>query len=183
MKLGYARVSTLDQEPALQESALLDAGCKKIFTDHASGTKEGRPQLDRLRDQLREGDVVVVWKLDRLGRSLKHLISIVEEFNSCGVEFISLTEGFDTTTSAGKMMFQVIGAMAEYEKNIISERTKAGLQEARARGRQGGRKPKLTYQDTNTMFKMYDSKLHSVAEICRQFQISRTTFYKYLEKR
>ncbi len=183
MKIGYARVSTVDQDPQLQITALENAGCEKIFTEHASGTKEDRPVLAKMQEQLRKGDIVVVWKLDRLGRSLKHLLTVVDDMKENGVDFISITEGFDTTTPAGKMMFQVVGAMGEFERNLISERTKAGLQEARARGRKGGRKKKLSDKQLVTMFKMYDSKAHSVAEICRQFSISRPTFYKYVEKR
>src|SRR3984885_2977164 len=137
--IGYARVSTLDQDASLQLDALKKAGCLKVFTDKASEALDKRPQLDRLLDQLRPGDTVAVWRLDRLGRSLKHLIALIEDLEDRGVGFRSLTEGMDTTTPGGKLVFSIFGALAEFERALIRERTKAGLAAARARGRKGGR--------------------------------------------
>lgn len=180
MKIGYARVSTLDQNPELQLDELKKAGCKKIYSDKASGVKTDRPDLQDMIKNLREGDVVVVWKLDRLGRSLKHLLEIIEDFENKGVGFISLTEGFDTTTSGGKMMFSIFGALGEFERNLIRERTQAGLQAARARGKKGGRQKKLTAKDVKVMKEMYDNKKIPVTEICKRFEISRPTLHRYL---
>ena len=138
-KIGYARVSTLDQNPDLQLDALSAAGCGKIFTDKASGAKSDRPELTSALEYLRAGDTLVVWKLDRLGRSLKHLIEIVETLAERGIEFQSVQEGFDTGSPAGKMIFQIFGSIAEFERAIIKERVSAGLAAANARGRKGGR--------------------------------------------
>ena len=139
MKIGYARVSTVDQSLDLQNDGLKKAGCEKIFTDHGvSGAKTERPGLDKALDQIRKGDTLVIWKLDRLGRSLSHLLSIIEDLKQKGVDFASIQDGFDTSTASGKMVFSVIGAMAEYEKNLTRERTMAGLASARARGRKRG---------------------------------------------
>jgi DNA invertase Pin-like site-specific DNA recombinase len=178
--IGYARVSTQDQTPALQTDELKKAGCEKIYEDKASGTKEDRPSLQEMLSNLRKGEVVVVWRLDRLGRSLKHLLQIVEELEAKGVGFKSLTEGFDTTTSGGKLIFQIFGALGEFERNLIVERTKAGLEAARARGRKGGRKEKLNDKQVATLQGMYASKKHSIAEIGRTFGISRPTVYRYV---
>ena len=132
--IGYARVSTTDQNAALQIDALTEAGCGRVFTDKASGSLANRPQLDRMLDHLRPGDVVVVWRLDRLGRSLKNLIALVEELKEKGVGLRSLSESIDTTTANGKLFFSIMGALAEFERELISERTMAGLEAARARG-------------------------------------------------
>src|SRR5664280_2379752 len=140
--IGYARVSTDDQNADLQKDALKKAGCIKVFTDKASGSLASRPQLDRMLDQLRPGDVVVVWRLDRLGRSLKNLIALVEGLAEREVGFRSLSESIDTTTANGKLFFSLMGALAEFERDLIRERTMAGLAAARARGRVGGRPPK-----------------------------------------
>ncbi len=180
MKIGYARVSTNDQNLDLQQDALKQAGCEKIFTDKISGTRTDRPQLKEALNFVREGDCLVVWRLDRLGRSLKHLIEVVEGLEDRSVGFASLQEGFDTTTSGGKLIFQIFGALAEFERNLIRERTYAGLAAARARGRVGGRKEKLTHDQVSTMKAMYESKAHTVKEICRTFQISKPTLYRYL---
>ncbi len=182
MKIGYARVSTFDQNLDLQGDALKEAGCKKIFTDNASGARAARPGLERALDYVREGDCLVVWRLDRLGRSLKHLIEVVEGLEKRGVGFISLQEGFDTTTSGGKLIFQIFGALAEFERNLIRERTMAGLKSARARGRMGGRKRKLTEAQVLSMKKMAAAGHHSISEICRTFGITKPTFYAYKEK-
>ena len=180
MKIGYARVSTADQNPELQSDALEKAGCEKIYTDMASGAKDDRPQLLVMLNNLRPGDTVVVWRLDRLGRSLKHLLQTVEGLEEKNIGFISTEEGFDTTTSGGKLIFQIFGALGEFERNLIVERTQAGLKTARARGRVGGRKEKLTDKQVVTLKKMYDSKEHSVAEIGKTFGISRPTVYRYI---
>jgi DNA invertase Pin-like site-specific DNA recombinase len=182
MKIGYARVSTTDQNPELQMDGLVSAGCEKFYTDKASGTKEDRPALKDMMKNLRPGDTVVVWKLDRLGRSLKHLMQIVDELKEKGVSFISTTEGFDTTTCGGKLFFQIFGALAEFEHNIIVERTNAGLAAARARGKKGGRKAKLTGKDIKILKKLYDDKSIPVAGICKRFDISRPTMHRYLAK-
>ena len=137
-RLGYARVSTLDQDPALQQDALLKAGCQRIFVDKASGKLESRPALDELLEQARPGDTVVVWRLDRLGRSLRHLLETVTELERRGVAFISVTENIDTSTPGGRLVFHLFGALAEFERDLIRERTQAGLAAARARGRRGG---------------------------------------------
>lgn len=181
MKIGYARVSTLDQNPELQFDALQTAGCEKIFQDKISGAKAERPGLAEALSYLRPGDSLVVWRLDRLGRSLKHLIGVVEDLESQKVGFISLQEGFDTTTSGGKLIFQIFGALAEFERNVIRERTNAGLAAARARGRKGGRKEKLTPSQVETMRKMSVSQQHTIAEICRVMSITKPTYYRYME--
>lgn len=144
MKIGYARVSRTDQKLELQTDALNAAGVEQIFTDKISGSRRDREGLDSLLSVARAGDCIVVWRLDRLARSLKHLIELTAKFENRGIQFASITEGFDTTKPAGKMIFHIIGANAEFERNLIRERTKAGLDAAKARGRQGGRKPVLT---------------------------------------
>src|SRR3712207_2462849 len=143
MKIGYARVSTIEQNLDLQRDALKAAGCFKIIEDTVSGGKVQRSGLDRVRELLRKGDVLVVWRLDRLGRSLRHLIELMTELEGAGIGFRSLTEAIDTTTSGGKLVFHIFGALAEFERNLIRERTRAGLDAARARGRKGGRRKKL----------------------------------------
>jgi DNA invertase Pin-like site-specific DNA recombinase len=144
MIIGYARVSTLEQNEALQTDALDKAGCERLFTDHASGAKAHRPELDRLLDVIREGDTLVVWKLDRLGRSVQNLVDLMNLLQSRGVGFRSLTENMDTTTPGGVLVFNVFAAMAQFERDLIRERTNAGLRAARARGHKGGRPSKLT---------------------------------------
>lgn len=181
-KVGYARVSTADQDAALQIDALKKAGCARIFTEVASGAKDDRPELARCLGHLDAGDVMVVWRLDRLGRNLKHLIDVVDGLEKKGIGFQSLQEGFDTTTSGGKLVFQIFGALAEFERNLIRERTNAGLASARARGRKGGRKEKLTGKQVSTMLAMYLSRDHSVSAICETFEISRPTVYRYLKE-
>src|SRR3954447_25059658 len=144
MLIGYARVSTNEQNLDSQKDALSKAGCEEIYSDHVSGTKSRRPGLEDALSHLRGGDTLVVWRLDRLGRSLRHLIDTVTEWQDKGIGFKSLTESIDTTTSGGKLIFHIFGALAEFEREIIKERTLAGLQAARARGRRGGPKYKLT---------------------------------------
>jgi DNA invertase Pin-like site-specific DNA recombinase len=180
MKIGYARVSTLDQNPEFQRDALKQAGCERIFEDKASGAKAERPGLAEALRFARTGDSLVVWRLDRLGRSLKHLIEVVEQLEKQGIGFISLQEGFDTATSGGRLVFQLFGALAEFERNLIRERTQAGLKAARARGRVGGRKPSLKSEQIVILRAMYESKAHTVQEICQVFNITKPTFYRYL---
>ncbi|MCD0462091.1 recombinase family protein [Roseiconus lacunae] len=180
MLIGYARVSTHDQNLDLQRDALKKAGCDRIIDDVASGRKVDRSGIDQLKNVLRHGDVVIVWRLDRLGRSLKQLITLLEDFEKNGVGFRSLTEAIDTTTAAGKLFFQIIGALAEFERNIIVDRTKAGLQAARARGRLGGRPKKLSRNQRDLAVQLYERKQHSIQEICQMFEISKTTLYAYV---
>lgn len=182
MKIGYARVSTLEQNPDLQHDALKTAGCEHIYTDHISGAKADRPALKEALEYARKGDCIVVWRLDRLGRSLKHLIEVIEDLENRKIGFSSLQEGINTTTSGGKLIFHIFGALAEFERNLIRERTHAGLAAARARGRQGGRKPKLKPAQVKTLRKMYDSRKHAINEICQLMGISRPTLYQYLKK-
>jgi DNA invertase Pin-like site-specific DNA recombinase len=178
--LGYARVSTTDQDPALQLDALNAAGCVKTFTDKTSGTLDRRPQLDRLLDQLRPGDTVVVWRLDRLGRSLRHLIALSEDLMDRQVGLRSLQESLDTTTANGRLFFTIMGALAAFERDLISERTKAGLAAARARGRKGGRPPVMTPQKVEVARQMYASREHTVEEIAETIGVSRKTIYRHL---
>ena len=178
--LGYARVSKQDQDASLQKDALKAAGCLKIFTDKASGSLDRRPQLDRLLDQLRPGDTIVVWRLDRLGRSLKHLIQLIEDLADKGVGFRSLTEGMDTTTAGGKLIFSIFGALAEFERSLIRERTMAGLASARARGRVGGRPPVMTAEKVKVARQLYDAQELTVEEIALTIGVSRKTVYRHL---
>jgi DNA invertase Pin-like site-specific DNA recombinase len=181
MLIGYARVSTDEQNLDSQRDALHKAGCEKIFADHISGTKARRPGLEKALSHLRSDDTLVVWRLDRLGRSLRHLIDTITDLQEQGVEFKSLTEAIDTTTSGGKLVFHIFGALAEFEREIIRERTRAGLSAARRRGRNGGRRKKLTAKQLEMAQSLYDSKTHTVDEICKTLGIGRTTFYRYVE--
>jgi DNA invertase Pin-like site-specific DNA recombinase len=183
MLIGYARVSTIDQNLALQLDALNKAGCEKIFEDKASGGKVDRPGLQDVLKFAREGDTVLVWRLDRLGRSLKHLIEMVTQLNERGVGFRSLQEAIDTTTSGGKLVFQIFGALAEFERNSIRERTQAGLEAARARGRKGGRPKALDSKKIELMYQLYGAKKHTIKEICQMLSISKPTLYSYLKQR
>jgi DNA invertase Pin-like site-specific DNA recombinase len=180
MLVGYARVSTQDQNLDLQKDALVRAGCEKIVEERLSGSVAARPGLDKLFDILRPGDTLVVWRLDRLGRGLKHLIEIVNDIETRGIGFKSLTESIDTTTTGGKLVFHIFGALAEFERNVIRERTKAGLASARARGRQGGRPKALDGKKQEALVSLYKEKKHTVREICKILGISRGTFYTYL---
>lgn len=182
MKIGYARVSTLEQNLDLQIDALEKAGCKKIITDEISGSVAERPGLTRLKEDLREGDTVVVWRLDRLGRSLKHLIALVNEFELLKVGFESLQESINTTTSTGQLIFHMFGALAEFERNLIRERTKAGLESARSRGRLGGRPKQLDSNKRQLVFKLYKDRAHTVYEICQMMGISKPTLYQYVQE-
>jgi DNA invertase Pin-like site-specific DNA recombinase len=181
MLVGYARVSTQDQTLNLQKDALEKIGCTKIFTDTASGAKAERTGLNEALDYVREGDVLVVWRLDRLGRSLKHLIETITELNNRKIGFKSLTENIDTTTSGGKLVFHIFGALAEFERDIIRERTNAGLQAARARGRKGGRPKLLSGKKIAHLHELYNNKNNSINEVCKTLNISRTTLYRYIK--
>jgi DNA invertase Pin-like site-specific DNA recombinase len=180
MLIGYARVSTVDQTLALQQDALEKAGCERIFTDTASGAKAERIGLADAVAYAREGDVLVVWRLDRLGRSLKHLIETITSLNERGIGFKSITEAIDTTTSGGKLIFHIFGALAEFERDIIRERTHAGLTAARARGRKGGRPRVLTPKKAQMAQALYNDKNNTISEICRTLNISRATLYRYI---
>ncbi len=180
MLIGYARVSTHEQNLDLQLDALKAAGCGKIFTDKISTLKEERKGLLEALEYVRPGDVLVVWKLDRLGRTLKQLIELVAFLNQKGIGFKSLKETIDTTTSTGKLVFHIFAALAEFERDIIHERTRAGLEAARARGRSGGRPKSLPPQQVQALKKLYDNKTMPVSQICSTFHIGRTTLYRYL---
>ena len=181
MQIGYARVSTFDQDLSLQRDALEAAGCERIFADTISGAKANRPHLDAALDHLRPGDTLVVWRLDRLGRSLSELIDLITALNKEAIAFRSLTEQIDTTTSGGKLIFHIFGALAEFERELIRERTQAGLAAARARGRKGGR-PKLLDERKVAMAQaLYDSGEHSIKDICQTLGVSRATLYRYIE--
>ena len=180
--LGYARVSTKDQDASLQIDALEDHGCTKIFTDTKSGVLAERPELIRLLDYAREGDTLVVWRLDRLGRSIKHLIEQVEELNARKIEFQSLQENIDTTTAGGRLIFHLFSALAEFEHDLIVERTQAGLEAARARGRKGGRKPKLSPAQRSLVKDLYDGRKHTVQQIADMFDVNRATIYRTIHR-
>jgi len=180
--IGYARVSTSDQDLSLQLNELKAAGCEPIFTDKASGARSTRPGLDDCLKSLRAGDTLVVWRLDRLGRSMQHLVSVVTELKNRGVEFKSLRDGaIDTTTASGELVFNIFAALAQFEAELIRERTRAGLAAARARGRNGGRKPVAGSDPKVKMAKrMNEDRSLSPSEICASLKISRATYYRYL---
>jgi len=179
--LGYARVSTFEQKPDLQRDALKAAGCYRVFTDKASGSLDARPSLTKVLDQLRPGDTLVVWRLDRLGRSLRHLIETVTELHGRGIGFRSLCENIDTTTAGGKLVFHLFGALAEFERDLIRDRTMAGLAAARARGRKGGRPPVMTPDKVTVARQMYASKEHTIEAIAETVGVSRASVYRHLE--
>ena len=181
MLIGYGRVSTKEQNISLQEDALNAANCEKLFFDVASGAKSKRPELDKLKEHLRKGDTLIVWRLDRLGRSVKDLVFWVNWLESQGIGFKSLQESIDTTTPTGKLVFHVFAAIAEFERNLIQERTKAGLEAARTRGRVGGRKKSLNEVKHKALKQLYDAKGHSIAELCAMFDISKQTLYSYVK--
>src|SRR4051794_3560024 len=183
MLVGYARVSTYDQTLDLQHDALKSAGCTKILTDTASGAQTERKGLSEALTYARPGDTLVVWKLDRLGRSLKDLITRIKELNDRKIGFKSLTENIDTTTSGGKLIFHIFGALAEFERDIIKERTNAGLAAARARGKRGGRPKALTPEKIKLARRLYADTSTSVAEICKMLGISRHTLQRYVKKK
>jgi DNA invertase Pin-like site-specific DNA recombinase len=184
MLIGYARVSTNEQNLDLQRDALRKAGvsAKNLYTDTITGTKHERPGLEAALSHLREEDSFVVWRLDRLGRSLKHLIETVTALRDQGIAFKSITENIDTSTATGQLVFHIFGALAEFERNLIKERTMAGLEAARARGRTGGR-PRLTPSAAKVAMakKLYADKANSIEDICHTLHISRATLYRYLK--
>jgi DNA invertase Pin-like site-specific DNA recombinase len=181
MLIGYARVSTHDQTLNPQRDALTKAGCIKIYTDTASGAKTERIGLAEALNYVRKGDTSVVWRLDRLGRSLRDLIATITMLEERGIGFKSLTENIDTTTSGGKLIFHIFGALAEFERNLIRERTQAGLIAARARGRRGGRPKVLTGKQLTIAQDLYD-KRHPILEICRTLKVSKATLSWYIKR-
>jgi DNA invertase Pin-like site-specific DNA recombinase len=180
MLIGYARVSTAEQNLDLQTDALAKAGCEKIFTDTASGAKADRTGLAEALNFMRQGDTLCVWKLDRLGRSLKHLIETVLRLQEVGKGFRSLQEHIDTTTSGGKLIFHIFASLAEFERDIIRERTKAGLASARSRGRLGGRPSVMDAKKLKMARSLYADAKTQVGEICEGLGISRATFYRHI---
>lgn len=182
MVIGYGRVSTLDQNLDLQIDALEKAGCEKIFTDKASGTKDDRPGLLEALDYARSGDVIVVWKLDRCSRSLSHLLSIVNSLHEKGIGFKSLQENIDTTSSSGKLIFHIFASLAEFERDLIRDRTKAGLAAARARGRLGGRPALLNGKKQELLKSLYQDKNNSIKDICEILNVSTATLYRKLKQ-
>ena len=186
MNLGYARVSTSDQSLDLQRDALAKAGCEKIYADTASGTKAARPELDKLLFEARKGDVIFIWKLDRLGRSLRHLVELVGSLAERGVGLKSLSDPLDTTTAQGRLVFGIFASLAEFERELIRERTFAGLEAARARGRRGGRPRGLSDRAEATAMAaetLYKERRLTVKEICEKLRISKNTLYRYLRYR
>lgn len=180
MKVGYARVSTREQETHLQLDALNGAGCERIFEEKASGAQRDRPELKAALEYLRPDDVLVVWKLDRLARSLRQLIETAEGLQEKGIGFVSLTEGIDTTSSSGKLVFHVFGALAEFEREMIRERTKAGLQAAKSRGRRLGRPAALSPDQIEMARALKKAGNHSMPQIAKQLGVSRATLYRVL---
>ncbi len=179
--IGYARVSTTQQDPRLQLDALNAAGCIRVFTDFASGGRDDRPELARALDYLQPGNVLVVWRLDRLGRSVRHLIDLTAQLQNRAVGLRSLQEAIDTTTAGGRMVFHVLAALAELERELIRERTLAGLAAAQRRGRRGGRPPRMTPAKLRLARRMRaDDPPASYAEIARELQLSKTTIARHL---
>ena len=182
MLIGYARVSTQDQDYAAQIAALEDAGCEFIFQEKASGGRWDRPELHRLMSQLRDNHIVVVWKLDRLSRSLKDLLTLLDQINQAGAGFRSLTESIDTTTPAGRMMMQIVGSFAEFEREMLRERTRNGLEAARKKGRVGGRRPKLTPAQQKEILRLVTSGEKTAAESARLFNVHPSTVSRLLQR-
>lgn len=180
MKVGYARVSTQDQNPDLQIHALKEAGCEKIFIEKVSGIAKQRPELQSALNYMRAGDTLVVWRMDRLARSLSQLIETVESLEEQKIGFCSLNESIDTTTAGGKLIFHIFGSLSEFERSIIKERTKAGLEVARKQGRVGGRKPKLKPEDIESMKTLLANPKFSVKDIAERHGISIATLYRYI---
>lgn len=184
MHYGYARVSTPDQKLDLQIDALKKAGCETIFREKVSAASKERPELQKILDKLQKGDTLTVWKLDRLGRSIKDLVNIINDLNKKGVHFISVMDSINTGTATGRFTFHLFASLAEFERELISERTMAGLEAARARGRKGGRPLGLSDSalvNAKIAKQLYDKKEIPVTDICKQLRISRTTFYNYLK--
>jgi len=181
MKVGYARVSTSEQNLDSQLDKLKQEGCEKVFTDKASGAKEERKGLQEALDCVREGDTLVVYKLDRLARSLKQLVKPINTLADKRISFRSLNENIDTSSSSGKLVFHIFASIAEFERDIIRDRTRAGLEAARARGRQGGRPRLLTDEQVKMLKSLHADKSNSIADICEMFSIKKPTLYKYLK--
>ncbi|BAI76850.1 resolvase (plasmid) [Azospirillum sp. B510] len=182
MLIGYARVSTDDQNLHLQRDALRVTGCEKIFEDRRGGAKTDRPGLAAALGTARRGDTLVVWRLDRLGRSLKDLIQLAEQLDAAGIGLRSLHDAIDTGSSGGRLVFHMFGALAEFERNLVRERTQAGLSAARARGRMGGRRKVLEPDKRRLAVQLYQERKHTVMEICRLMGISKPTLYAYVEE-
>lgn len=182
MRIGYARVSTEDQTIDLQRDALKRAKCRQVYEEQATGKSIGRPQLEGCLKSLREGDTLVVWRLDRLGRNLADLVGLVAQFEQRKINFESITEKIETVSPAGRLVFHVFAALAEFERNLIRERTVAGLKAARARGRAGGRPSKLSPKEIKTIRALLKSAQIPVAEIAARFQIARSTLYRAILK-
>jgi len=188
MRIGYGRVSTRDQNPDGQHDALAAAGCDEVFVDKASGKLASRPKLDEALRISRKGDQLVVTKLDRLGRSLEHLMALSKQLQAKQVDLVVLDQGIDTSTAVGRMFFQILGAIAEFEHALMSERTRDGLDAARARGRTGGQKPKLTPRQAKVAQDMYDElgpdgrRAHTVQQIANEFGVTRPTIYRHLQR-
>lgn len=179
MLIGYARVSTQDQTPELQLDALRRVGCEKIFTEKASGSQRDRPQLKAALEYVRSGDTLVVWKLDRLARSLKQLIETIEQLKERDIDFRSLTEAIDTATPGGRLTFHIFAALAEFERSLIQERTQAGLASARARGKKGGRPPALSSDDVLVAKALLRDHAISVEEVAKRLNVSPSTLYRH----
>jgi len=179
MRVGYARVSTQDQNLELQTDALTAAGCERIFTEKASGAQRDRPELGAALGFMRKGDVLVVWKLDRLARSLKQLIETVESLEQRGIGFLSLTEAIDASSAGGKLVFQIFGALAEFERGMIRERTMAGLTAAKARGRVGGRPPALKADDLVAAKALLRDSSITVEEVAARLKVAPSTLYRH----
>jgi DNA invertase Pin-like site-specific DNA recombinase len=182
MKFAYARVSTQDQNLELQLDALEKVGYDEIFMEKASGMNTERPELEKLFNKLRKGDTLIVWKLDRLGRSMKHILEVAEQLEELGVELVSIRDQIDTTTAVGKAMFRMLVVLNEMERDLISERTKAGLESARARGRVGGR-PKKSNSKIELALKLYDEKEKTIAEITDLTGVSKATLFRRIKER
>ena len=182
MLVGYARVSTQDQNPELQLDALKGAGCERVFEEKASGAKRDRPDLAAALSFMRSGDTLVVWKLDRLARSLKQLMETVEDLSARGIGFRSLTEAIDTTTSGGRLVFHIFGALAEFERGIIRERTTAGLDAARARGRVGGRPKALTSDDLAVARTLLKDGTLTIAQVAERLGVAQSTLYAHVPR-
>jgi len=188
MRIGYGRVSTRDQNPDGQHDALNAAGCDEVFVDKASGKLASRPKLDEALRISRKGDQLVVTKLDRLGRSLEHLMALSTQLQAKQVDLVVLDQGIDTSTAVGRMFFQILGAIAEFEHALMSERTRDGLDAARARGRTGGQKPKLTPRQAKVAQDMYDElgpdgrRAHTVQQLADEFGVTRPTIYRHLQR-
>ena len=186
MKIGYARISTREQSLQLQIDALKEAGCEKIYQEVASGSKTARMVLDELMHNIRAGDTLVIWKLDRLGRNLAHLLQVIDDLGKREVSLISLNDPIDTTTSHGRLILSIFASMAEFERSLISERTKAGLASARARGRLGGRPkglPDIAKEKAKIAEVLYNSKEIKVTDIAKQLNVCPKTVYVYLRHR